>query len=372
MPATPSPSSPATATSGSKWRSRVANAGITYVPVNWHLVAAEIAYTLEDSGSKAVICGHHFRAETAKAFARPSLAGRRAGAGHRRRCARALEDSDPFQSYEAFLAAGSPDEPADRASVGRCSTPAAPPATRRVCAARSPACRQGADPAIWQLIGAGFANLVEGTGRTVLCGPVYHSAQWAYSFLPMIVGSATVMQHKYDSAGVLRLIDQYAATNVHLVPTQMKRLVDLPDDVKQTLRRVVAAAGAARRRPVSARVKQAMIDWWGPKISEYYGSTEGSVITMIDSEAVDGQGWQRRASRCPTWRSSSSPMTATAAGPTSRARCTSATRWAATSSTTTHRRRPPACTWSRACSPPAMSATSTTRGTCGSATARST
>jgi hypothetical protein len=28
-------------------------------------------------------------------------------------------------------------------------------------------------------------------------------------------------------------------------------------------------------------VKRAMIDWWGPVITEYYGSTEGSVITMI-------------------------------------------------------------------------------------------
>ena len=30
-----------------------ANAGITYVPLNWHLVAPEIAYTVADSGSKA-------------------------------------------------------------------------------------------------------------------------------------------------------------------------------------------------------------------------------------------------------------------------------------------------------------------------------
>ena len=48
----------------------------------------------------------------------------------------------------------------------------------------------------------------------------------------MMAGSSTVMQHKYDSAGVLDLIDTHRATNIHLVPTQMKRLVDLPDDVK--------------------------------------------------------------------------------------------------------------------------------------------
>jgi long-chain acyl-CoA synthetase len=83
---------------------------------------------------------------------------------------------------------------------------------------------------------------------------------------------------------VLRLIDDHQATNIHLVPTQMKRLVDLPDDVKagfdgSSLQ--IVLHGAA---PCPPLVKRALIEWWGPVISEYYGSTEGSVITMIDSE----------------------------------------------------------------------------------------
>ena len=27
-----------------------------------------------------------------------------------------------------------------------------------------------------------------------------------------------------------------------------------------------------------------MIEWWGPCIHEYYGSTEGSVVTVISSQ----------------------------------------------------------------------------------------
>ena len=91
------------------------------------------------------------------------------------------------------------------------------------------------------------------------------------------------MQHKYDSAGVLELIDRYGGTNVHLVPTQMKRLVDLPSDVRERFKGStldLVLHGAAPCPPV---IKHALIDWWGPKITEYYGSTEGSVVTMIDS-----------------------------------------------------------------------------------------
>ena len=261
-----------------------ANAGITYVPVNWHLVAAEIAYTLNDSGSKAVICGHHFLAETRKALADERSQGIELA------LVIGADADDRFASYEAFVQEGSPSEP-DAQSFGgpmfyTSGTTGNPKGVRGSLASMP----QGADPAIWQLIGAGFSNLVEGTGRTLLCGPVYHSAQWAYSFLPMIVGSAVVMQHKYDSAEVLRLIDTYKATNVHLVPTQMKRMIDLPDDVKQSFdgsSLQLVLHGAA---PCPPRVKQAMIDWWGPKITEYYGSTEGSVITMIDSEQWMAKG----------------------------------------------------------------------------------
>ena len=263
-----------------------ANAGITYVPLNWHLVAAEIAYTLEDSGSKAIICGHHFLAEATKALAD----SRSHGVGLALVIGADADAHGRFQSYEQFLLAGSPDEPESQSFGGpmfyTSGTTGNPKGVRGALASMP----EGADPAIWQLIGAGFAILVKGHGRTVLCGPVYHSAQWAYSFLPMIVGSATIMQHKYDSAGVLALIDTYAATNVHLVPTQMKRMIELPDDVKQafdgsTLQLVLHGAA-----PCPPRVKQAMIDWWGPKITEYYGSTEGSVITMIDSEQWMAKG----------------------------------------------------------------------------------
>ena len=57
-------------------------------------------------------------------------------------------------------------------------------------------------------------------GVTLLCGPVYHSAQWAFSYLPLIAGSTVVMRQRFDPAEVLELIDRHAVTNVHLVPTQ--------------------------------------------------------------------------------------------------------------------------------------------------------
>jgi long-chain acyl-CoA synthetase len=141
----------------------------------------------------------------------------------------------------------------------------------------------GTPPEVWQLVASGFTDLMTLPGTAVLCGPFYHSAQWAFSFLPMVGGSAVVMQHRYDSAGVLDLIDTHGGTSIHLVPTQMKRLLELDDERQAAFdgsSLEIVIHGAAPCPPV---VKRGLIDWWGPKIVEYYGSTEGSIITMIDS-----------------------------------------------------------------------------------------
>ena len=144
-------------------------------------------------------------------------------------------------------------------------------------------------PDIMKLIAAGFANWLPVPGRTFLCGPFYHSAQWAFSFLPMIGGSSVVMQHKYDSAGAIRLIDEHSCTNVHLVPTQMKRLLDLPDNVKASFDGSSLVAVWHGAAPCPPAVKKGLIEWWGPKITEYYGSTEGSIISVVSSEE-----WMRK------------------------------------------------------------------------------
>ena len=58
-----------------------------------------------------------------------------------------------------------------------------------------------------------------------------------------------------------------------MVPTMFIRLLKLPEEVRKkydtsSLRHVVHAAA-----PCPAEAKRAMIEWWGPVISEYYGST---------------------------------------------------------------------------------------------------
>ena len=259
-----------------------AHGGWTYVPVNWHWVADELAYVFADAGVVAVLVEGPYADAVSAALADERSAAVRLVIGI---------DGPPIDHpggtssvpYEELLAAASPNEPTEPRLGGpmfyTSGTTGRPKGVRG-------ALLGGNDlpPEVMQLVAGSFKDLFPIPGRTLLRGPFYHSAQYAFSFLPLVAGSSVVMQHKYDAAAVLDLIDRHGVTNVHLVPTQMKRLVDLPDDVKSGYDGGTLALALHGAAPCSPAVKRAMIDWWGPKVTEYYGSTEGSVVSLITSE----------------------------------------------------------------------------------------
>ena len=92
------------------------------------------------------------------------------------------------------------------------------------------------------------------------------------------------MQHRFDPAAVLELIDRHRVTNTHLVPAQMVRLLRLEPPVREAFvgdSLVAVFHGAA---PCPESVKRSMIEWWGPIVWEYYGGTEGGFITVISPD----------------------------------------------------------------------------------------
>jgi long-chain acyl-CoA synthetase len=252
--------------------------GLRYVPMNWHWVAEELAYVLADSDSRALVAGTRFAALARETLARdecPELAVALAAGGGA---------GGDMEDYEDFIAGAPSSEPEDQALGAPMFYTSG--TTGRPKGVVSSSFSGNHPVELMTLVGkaiAGTLGMPEG-GRTLLEGPAYHSAQWAFSYLPMLAGSSVVMRHKFDAAETLRLIDEYGVTNVHLVPTQFVRLIRLDEKLKAGFdgsSLVVAWHGAA---PCSHGVKRAMIEWWGPKISEYYGSTEGAIISTISSE----------------------------------------------------------------------------------------
>ena len=120
--------------------------------------------------------------------------------------------------------------------------------------------------------------------RALLPGPLYHSAPNSFGLRSGRLGGALVLMPRFDPEEFLRLIEVESIDTIFMVPTMFVRLMKLPEATRRkydvsSLRHVVHAAA-----PCPADVKRAMIEWWGPVIYEYYGSTEASALTFASSD----------------------------------------------------------------------------------------
>jgi long-chain acyl-CoA synthetase len=115
-------------------------------------------------------------------------------------------------------------------------------------------------------------------------GPLYHGMPLSCMVAPQRLGGTNVTMRKFDAEGVLAAIERYKVNNAHFVPTMFVRMLALPEEVraKYDLSSLIQVTHAAAPCPVE--IKRRMIEWLGPKIFEYYASTEGVGVTGISSE----------------------------------------------------------------------------------------
>jgi len=142
-----------------------------------------------------------------------------------------------------------------------------------------------------EMVALAFGLKPGGEFRTVVTGPMYHSAPNAYGLWAARHGGFCVLQPRFDPEGLLQLIDRYRITHLHMVPTMFVRLLKLSDETRRrydlsSLEFVVHAAA-----PCPPDIKRRMIEWWGPVINEYYGATEtGAVVFHTSEEALRKPG----------------------------------------------------------------------------------
>jgi acyl-CoA synthetase (AMP-forming)/AMP-acid ligase II len=106
--------------------------------------------------------------------------------------------------------------------------------------------------------------------------PLYHAAPLRWTMSIHRAGGTVVCMEHFDAEAMLAAIARHRVDTVQMVPTMFVRLLKLPEAVRaaadvSSLRAVIHAAA-----PCPIPVKQAMIDWWGPIIHEYYAGTEGN------------------------------------------------------------------------------------------------
>ena len=114
---------------------------------------------------------------------------------------------------------------------------------------------------------------------------MYHSGPLAWATLTHLLGGTVVVMRKFDPEQWVDLVTRHQVTNTFSAPTQLKRIVSLPDDVLARLDISSMRSLVANAAPVPYALKQEVIDKLGDGfLFEVYGSTELGVDTILRPE----------------------------------------------------------------------------------------
>jgi long-chain acyl-CoA synthetase len=246
--------------------------GLYFVPVNTHLAPGEVTYIVGDSGAKVLV------ATDALASALPPEAAALPAARY------AVGEAVPGWRRYAELRDSQPTHPPESRTVGAVmgytsGTTGRPKGVRRPLQDLSP--EQAVDR-----MGRYYSwfGSPQGRGVHLACSPLYHAAPGGHATYSLHLGYTVVVHERFDAERTLEDVERYGVTTTHLVPTHLHRLLALPGEVREKYRtdslRTLLLAGA----PCPVEDKRRTIEWLGPIVWEYLGSTEGSVCHVSPQE----------------------------------------------------------------------------------------
>lgn len=245
-------------------------AGVSTVPVSYHLTAGELLYILQDSGASVLFVGPETLAaglEAAQQAGVTTVIGWRCPA---------TAGVTPWDEWLAASSAAEPD--ADAKPLAHLHYTSG--TTGKPKATQTPPQYFPEVATIREFAGIVRPKATPSPG--IVVGPLYHTGPLGMA-RNLFAGTALVVMGHFDPEAALAAIEKYKAAGSVMVPTHFQRFLSLPADVRakydvSSMQRLAHTGAACPRE-----VKKAMIEWFGPVLVEAYGGTEAGSTTFITS-----------------------------------------------------------------------------------------
>jgi long-chain acyl-CoA synthetase len=242
--------------------------GLYLTTVNSHLTAEEAAYILDDCGADAVVTSADFGHVAAE------LHDRLSPAVHCMSIDGVVDGWEPYEdAIESMPATPLAEEPLGEFMLYSSGTTGRPKGISRPLSGDLVTRGLGLTRLLRRLFGFDESSVY------LSPAPLYHSSPLAFTTATQSLGGTVVMLESFDPAAALAAIEEHRVTHSQWVPTMFSRMLKLPEAVRHkydlSSHRVAIHAAA----PCPRAVKEAMFEWWGPILHEYYAGTELNGLT---------------------------------------------------------------------------------------------
>jgi acyl-CoA synthetase (AMP-forming)/AMP-acid ligase II len=246
----------------------ILRAGMLVTPVKTNWKPGEIAYLLQDAGSRCVISDVDSADEAAHDLGLPLI--------------------EVGEGFAAWAAAQDP-TPLPQGRAGHrvaytSGTTGQPKGVERINDVGMPfeqfvtASAQGAT-------GLGLPS----DGVHLMVSQLIHGAPMNFGISTMLSGATLRIMARWDADRAIDLLSGEVTASI-MVPTMFRQLLALPEHRRAQLQHEQFRCILPGGEGCSVELKRKMIDWWGPVFTEYYGFTEGGMTLATSEEWMERPG----------------------------------------------------------------------------------
>jgi acyl-CoA synthetase (AMP-forming)/AMP-acid ligase II len=252
-----------------------AKTGLVIVPINFRLVAHEIAYILDDSDAKALILHDEFASEVEKI--KPSL-----GKIVSKNYFVVGDERNGYIEYERFIHGSSTAEPEANVDAGdtwiliyTSGTTGKPKGVLR---------SHESHIAFYLINAVDFGFDAHDNCMNVM--PLCHINSTFFTFTFLYIGASVYIHpaRSFKPMEILEIVQREKITFISLIPTHYNLILNAPPEARKydvsSIRKLLCSSAPARKR-----VKKAIMEFFpGVALYEGYGSTEAGIVTILTPE----------------------------------------------------------------------------------------